>query len=139
VKLKVSYRIVDGKLQEFAPDAGQILVYVKPDESEQHYLIHGLKVDEHTLASSLDPDELARLEFEPEHTVAIFKRPRYYTAADDFHFKVQSVGAFLFKDRLIVTLSEEMAIRRHKIYTAWPPWTFPAMIYRPFTLSSTCA
>ncbi|MCK7505961.1 MAG: hypothetical protein MZV70_19085 [Desulfobacterales bacterium] len=41
--------------------------------------------------SSLDPDELARLEFEPEHTVAIFKRPRYYTAADHFLFKV-SVG-----------------------------------------------
>jgi magnesium transporter len=86
------------------------LVYVKPDETEQQYLIHRLKVDEHTLASSLDPDELARLEFEPDHAVAIFKRPRYYTAADHFLFKVLSVGAFLFRDKLIVTLSDDMAI-----------------------------
>lgn len=131
--LKLSYRIVDGKLQECPPDAGQVLVYVKPDESEQRFLIDRLKVDEHTLASSLDPDELARLEFEPEHTVAIFKRPRYYTAADDFHFKVQSVGAFLFKDRLIVTLSEEMAIfDGAKIYTRMsaPRDVFLRMIYR---------
>ena len=35
-----------------------------------------LKLDEHTLASALDPDELARLEFEPDHMAIIFKRPR---------------------------------------------------------------
>jgi hypothetical protein len=33
--LELSYRIVDGKPQECATDAGQILVYVKPDENEQ--------------------------------------------------------------------------------------------------------
>ena len=108
--LKQSFKIVEGRLQDCPQEDAQVLVYVKPDEAEQQYLIHRLKVDEHTLASSLDPDELARLEFEPEHTVAIFKRPRYYTAADHFQFKVLSVGAFLFKDKLIVTLSEDMAI-----------------------------
>jgi magnesium transporter len=131
--LKLSYRIIDGKLQECPPDEGQVLVYVKPDESEQRFLIDRLKVDEHTLASSLDPDELARLEFEPEHAVAIFKRPRYYTAADHFLFKVQSVGAFLFKDRLIVTLSEDMAIfDGAKIYARMssPLDVFLRMIYR---------
>lgn len=108
--LKKSFRIEDGRLQECAKEEAQVLVYVKPEEAEQRFLIDRLKVDEHTLASSLDPDELARLEFEPEHTVAIFKRPRYYTAADQFQFKVLSVGAFLFKNQLIVTLSEDMAI-----------------------------
>jgi magnesium transporter len=115
--LKQSYRIVHGKLQECAPDGGQVLVYVKPDETEQQYLIQRLKIDEHTLASSLDPDELARLEFEPEHTVAIFKRPRYYTAAD----------------RLIVSLSEDMAIfDGAKVYARMtsPLDVFLRMIYR---------
>ena len=131
--LKLSYGIVGGKLKECAPDEGQVLVYVKPDESEQQHLIQRLKIDEHTLASSLDPDELARLEFEPEHTVAIFKRPRYYTAADQFLFKVQSVGAFLFKDRLVVTLSEDMAIfDGAKVYARMssPLDVFLRMIYR---------
>jgi magnesium transporter len=109
--LKQSFKIIEGRLQDCGKEEAQVLVYVKPDEIEQQYLVHRLRVDEHTLASSLDPDELARLEFEPEHAVAIFKRPRYYTAtADHFLFKVLSVGAFLFKDKLIVTLSEDMAI-----------------------------
>jgi magnesium transporter len=131
--LKQSFRIVDGRLQECPSDEGQVLVYVKPDEAEQRLLIDRLKVDEHTLASSLDPDELARLEFEPEHAVAIFKRPRYYTAADQFHFKVLSVGAFLFKERLIVTLSEDMAIfDGAKTFTRMhsPLDVFLRMIYR---------
>jgi magnesium transporter len=108
--LKQSFKIVEGRLHDCGSEEAHVLVYVKPDEGEQRFLIDRLKVDEHTLASSLDPDELARLEFEPEHTVAIFKRPRYYTAADHFQFKVLSVGAFLFKNQLIVTLSEDMAI-----------------------------
>ena len=131
--LKQSFKIVDGRLQDCAREEAQVLVYVKPDESEQRLLIEKLKVDEHTLASSLDPDELARLEFEPEHAVGIFKRPRYYTAADHFLFKVLSVGAFLFKDRLIVTLSEDMAIfDGTKTYTRMhsPLDVFLRMIYR---------
>jgi magnesium transporter len=108
--LKQSLKIVEGRLQDCGAEEAQVLIYVKPDEGEQRFLIDRLKVDDHTLASSLDPDELARLEFEPEHAVAIFKRPRYYTAADHFQFKVLSVGAFLFKNQLIVTLSEDMAI-----------------------------
>jgi len=131
--LKQCFKIVDGRLQECPREEGQIHVYVKPDEAEQRHLIDTLKLDEHTLMSSLDPDELARLEFEPEHTVAIFKRPRYYTAADHFLFKVSSVGAFLFKDKLIVTLSEEMALfDSAKAYTRMqsPTDVFLRMIYR---------
>lgn len=86
--LKQSFKIVEGRLQDCGAEEAQVLIYVKPDEAEQRFMIDRLKVDEHTLASSLDPYELARLEFEPEHAVAIFKRPHYYTAADHFLFKV---------------------------------------------------
>jgi magnesium transporter len=130
--LKQSLRIVEGRLQSCGKEDAQVLVYVKPDEIEQQYLIHRLRVDEHTLASSLDPDELARLEFEPDHAVAIFKRPRHYTAADHFLFKVLSVGAFLFKDQLIVTLSEDTAIFDGKASSQVhsPLDVFLRMIYR---------
>ena len=47
-----------------------------------------MKLDEHTLASALDPDELARLEFEPDHVAIIFKRPRNYSSEDSFVFRV---------------------------------------------------
>ena len=84
-----------------------VQVYIAPDETEKKYLVEQLKIDEHTLTSSLDPDELSRLEFEPDHLAMIIKRPKHYTAEDNFLFKVSSIGAFLFKDKLVVVVAEE--------------------------------
>jgi magnesium transporter len=50
------------------------------------------------------------MEFEPEHVALIVKRPRRYSAKDNFLFKVESVGLFLFAGTLIVILSEEIPI-----------------------------
>lgn len=108
--LKHTYRIVDGQLQDCAADQASVLIYVAPDAGERHDLVERLKIDEHTLASSLDPDELSRLEAEPEHMAAIIKRPKHYEAKDNFLFKVTSIGAFLFKDKLIVVLAEDAIV-----------------------------
>ncbi|MCI0498348.1 MAG: magnesium transporter CorA family protein [Planctomycetales bacterium] len=99
--------IENGKLVDNGMEEPQVCVYVAPDEAEKKYLVEQLKIDEHTLNSSLDPDELSRLEFEPEHTAIIFKRPRHYQAADNFLFKVLSTGVFVFKDRLVIVVAEE--------------------------------
>ncbi|MCD4726468.1 MAG: magnesium transporter CorA family protein [Pirellulales bacterium] len=98
-------------------DNGNIHVYANPDEAERKYLVETLKLDEHTLASALDPDELARLEFEPDHTAVIFKRPRNYSSDDMFVFRVVSVGLFLFADRLIVVLSGDIPLFQGKQFT----------------------
>jgi len=100
-------RIADGKLLPADDGQGQIQVYISPDDSERRYLVDTLKLDEHTLNSCLDPDELSRLEFEPEHVAMIYKRPRNYSSEDQFLFKVASAGLFLFKDRLIIILSDD--------------------------------
>jgi len=97
-------------------DSGNISIYVNPDEEERKYLTEILKLDEHTLASSLDPDELARLEFEPDHVAIISKRPRNYSSADTFVFRISSIGLFLFADRLIVVLSENVPLFQGKQY-----------------------
>jgi magnesium transporter len=88
-------------------EQGPIWVYTNPSEQEKKHLVNELKIDEHTLASALDPDELSRLEFEPDHAALIFKRPKNYSSQDELLFKVSSVGLFLFKDRLIVVMPEE--------------------------------
>lgn len=98
-------------------DNGNIFVYVNPDEAERKYLIETLQIDEHTLASALDLDELARLEFEPNHLAVIFKRPRNYSRDDMFVFRVASVGMFLFADRLVVVLSEDITLFQGKQFT----------------------
>lgn len=101
------WRIDNGRLVENGDDASLVYVYIAPDEAEKRYLVDQLGIDEHTLNSSLDPFELSRLEFEPEHTAIIFKRPKHYLATDNFLFKVSSTGVFVFKDRLIIVVADE--------------------------------
>lgn len=99
--------ITDGKVTETGEGDASVWVYTAPDETERRFLIDQLKIDEHTLNSALDPDELSRLEFEPDHVAMIFKRPKHYTAQDNFLFRVLSTGAFLFKDRLVIIRADE--------------------------------
>jgi len=105
--MRRNYNIIGGRLTEVEDEQALVAVYVNPQESEKRYLVDTLKLDEHTLNSALDPDELGRLEFEPEHVAIIFKRPKRYSQQDQFLFRVASVGAFLFKERLIVVISED--------------------------------
>lgn len=102
-----TYHITDGKLVETPDGTGPVAVYCNPDENEKKYLVSALQIDEHTLGSALDPDELARLEFEPAHAALIFKQPKSYTGGGSFHLDVASTGAFLFADRLVVVTSDD--------------------------------
>ena len=103
-----TYCIRDNRVVE-APE-GPISVYVAPDEAERRFLVDSCRVDEHTLASALDPDELARLEFEPDHVAIIFKRPRNYSGRDGVMFKVTSCGVFMFRERLIIVQTEDLPL-----------------------------
>ncbi len=103
------YKIADNKLVE-TDNHAQVYVYINPTPQEQRFLVDTYKLDEHTLLSALDPDELPRLEYEPDHTVLIYKRPKNYSGKDQLEFKVASVGMFLFKDKLVLVLAEEIAL-----------------------------
>jgi magnesium transporter len=126
------YQLVDGKIIDSQSEESTIQVYVNPGESEKKYLIEELKLDEHTLNSSLDPDELSRLEFEPEHIALIFKRPKNYSACDNFLFRVSSLGIFLFRDRLVILLSEDIPLFEGKPYVRGLslPKVMLSLIYR---------
>ena len=108
--------ISDGKLVECSGYDASVFVYVAPDENERKYLVEQLRIDEHTLSSSLDPDEPGRLEFEPEHIAMILKRPKRYAPQDEFTFKVLSTGVFLFTDRLVIVVSEDAPLFEGKIF-----------------------
>ena len=104
------YHIKDNKLVETDGKKAEVYVYINPTAEEQRFLIDKYQIDEHTLACALDPDELPRLEFEPEHTVMIYKRPKNYSGKDQLEFKVASVGMFLFKDKLVIVLAEDIPL-----------------------------
>lgn len=109
-----NYQIYDGKVENVDTSDCPIQVYINPDEQEKRFLISEFKIDEHTLNSALDPDELSRLEFEPEHIAFIFKRPKSYSLDDQFFFRVNSIGIFLFKKRIILVTSEDFPMFENK-------------------------
>ncbi len=106
--MKRTYDLVGGKVVEASAGSGPILFFVAPDEAEKRCLLEEYKLDEHTLASALDPNELPRLEFEPDHAAIVLNRPRKYRAEDTLFFRVASTGVFLFADRLIVVMEEDV-------------------------------
>ncbi|MBR4591746.1 MAG: magnesium transporter CorA family protein [Elusimicrobiaceae bacterium] len=104
------YIISNKKLLETAEEKAQVYVYTNPTVEEQRFLVDSYQIDEHTLSSALDPDELPRLEFEPEHIVMIYKRPKNYSGKDQLEFKVASVGMFLFEDKLLIVIGEDIPL-----------------------------
>jgi magnesium transporter len=103
-----SYSIIDHKIVLDQSGSGNIKVYVNPDESEKKFLFDEYKLDEHTLHSALDADELSRLEYEPEHIAMIYKIPQNYNAKEPLLFRVNSMGVFLFKDKLIAVVNDDI-------------------------------
>ncbi len=69
--MEIKYQFSVGKLIPGDEATSPVSIFVNPDQEERRYLTTTLKLDEHTLASALDPDEVARLEFEPEHQALI--------------------------------------------------------------------
>ncbi len=114
--MKRSYKIIDNKVAESGDSDSNILVYINPDPEEKKYLVDSLKLDEHTLNSALDPDEISRLEFEPEHIAIIMKRPKNYSSKHLLAFKVTSIGVYIFSDKIILVLAEDIPIFEGKTF-----------------------
>jgi magnesium transporter len=104
------YRIENAKIVPSEDEKAPILLYVNPDESEKRLLVDTYQIDEHTLASALDPDEQARLECEPSHIAFIYKRPQNYSGENQLLFKVSTMGVFFFGDLLILVLAGETTL-----------------------------
>lgn len=101
---------VDGRIAETQSADPDVFVVINANDDEKKWFIANYAVDEHTFNSAFDPEEPARLEYEPEHLAVIFKRPKTYKREDSFQFKISSCGLFLFRDTLIITLTEDIKV-----------------------------
>lgn len=110
------FDIINNKIVETDNASASILYYINPDEEEKRVLIDNYKIDEHTLNSALDPNELARLEFEPDHIAIILKRPKKYEARDQLLFKVPTIGIFLFRNTMIIVSAEDITLFDGKLF-----------------------
>jgi magnesium transporter len=105
-----SYGIVENRVVNAEDGHGNILIYINPGDAERKHLVDNLKIDEHTLQSALDPNELGRIEFEPDHAALIIKRPKRYCARDNFLFRTESIGLFLFSGTLVILLNDDIPL-----------------------------
>jgi magnesium transporter len=104
------YCISEGRVIDAGDGRRDILIYINPDDAERKYLVDNLKIDDHTLQSALDPNELGRMEFEPDHVALIIKRPKRYSARDNFLFRTESIGLFLYSSSLVVLLTDDIPL-----------------------------
>lgn len=111
------FSIVGEKIVEGVCEANCVYFYIDPNDVEKKELTDQYKIDEHTLNSSLDPDELSRLEFEPDHLAIILKRPENYIDKSQLLLKVSSMGMFLFSDKLIIVLLEDVPMMENKLFS----------------------
>ena len=87
-----------------------VIVYINPDQQERASLCSTYSIDEHTLASALDPDEVSRIEFSGSSVSLIWKRAMNYSSKDNFYFNVGSIGLFLTENRLIAVMEEDIPL-----------------------------
>ncbi|QBF29079.1 magnesium transporter CorA family protein [Pseudomonas tructae] len=94
-----TYCIHEGKLCASAEQLATVWLCIAPGAGERQALNLQLGISLQALESSLDPDEVARIEIKPDHLFLVWKRPESF---DGRAFNVSSFGVVLSEQRLVV-------------------------------------
>ncbi len=108
------YTIEDRKIVLSDPARANVFMVLNPTEEEKKALIGTEHLDEHTLHSALDPDEISRIEYESDHVALIVKKPKSYSSEDMFQFQVSSMGIFLFENRILIVSDTDIPFTTEK-------------------------
>ncbi|NAT22205.1 magnesium transporter CorA family protein [Pseudomonas syringae] len=103
-------KLDDGRLHACDPQRAQVLWFSKPDAGERRLLLERFHLDEHAVASALDPDEISRIEFHPDALFLIWKRPENYSGKDSFSFDVSSFGVLLSEHHLVLICPDDQPL-----------------------------
>ena len=105
------YKIENGRITK-APDedSADIVLMDSPSQEQRGVLVKMYEIAEHTIASAFDNDELSRVEYDDDFTTIVFKKPRNYTAEDNFEFRVESFGIFVFEDWVLLLSDSEIPL-----------------------------
>ncbi|VVO49153.1 hypothetical protein PS876_00194 [Pseudomonas fluorescens] len=102
-----SFALSRGALQRVERLDAEVMLFSDPDAAERDLLHSHFKVDEHALASALDPDEVSRIEFHPDHLFLIWKRPENYSGGGSLAFEVSSCGLLFSPGQLLVIATDD--------------------------------
>jgi len=104
------YDIINNQLNATDKDDANILIYSNPTAEERQHLISILPIDQHSLSSALDPDEISRLELKPSLTFMIWKHPENYSYREEIRFNVSSIGIVLKPNQLVVIMAGNLSL-----------------------------
>jgi magnesium transporter len=104
------YDIIDKQLLATDKDEAGILIYSNPTAEERQHLISTLPIDQHSLSSALDQDEISRLELKPNLTFMIWKHPENYGYKEEIRFNVSSIGIVLKPNQLVVIMAGKQSL-----------------------------
>ena len=105
------YKIESGRLA-VAPneEAADIVMMGSLSQEQRSVLVKEYEITEHTIASAFDSDELSRIEYDDDFTTIVFKKPKNYSAEDNFQFRVESFGIFIFKDWVLLLTDTDIPV-----------------------------
>lgn len=113
-----SFALRHGALQRIERLDTEVMLFSNSDAAERELLHSHFKVDEHALASALDPDEVSRIEFHPDHLFLIWKRPENYSGGGSLAFEVSSCGLLFSPGQLLVIATDDTPL--HGLGTRQP-------------------
>ncbi|QUE91409.1 magnesium transporter [Pseudomonas koreensis] len=113
-----SFALSHGALQRVERLDAEVMLFSNPDVAERDLLHSHFKVDEHALESALDPDEVSRIEFHPDHLFLIWKRPENYSGGGTLAFEVSSCGLLFAPGQLLVIATDDTPL--HGLGTRQP-------------------
>ncbi|ABA74359.1 magnesium transporter CorA family protein [Pseudomonas fluorescens] len=113
-----SFALNHGGLQRVERLDAEVMLFSDPDTAERDLLHSHFKLDEHALASALDPDEVSRIEFHPDHLFLIWKRPENYSGGGSLAFEVSSCGLLFSPGQLLVIATDDTPL--HGVGTRQP-------------------
>jgi magnesium transporter len=111
---RTDFTIIQGRLSETSPGEGMVTIYSNPTAQEQRVLVEVFDIDEHALASALDPEEISRLEFDEEsrETFIVWTRPRRVVSDVPEHLRLASMGFFFSSDHMMIVTQDEAPLLR---------------------------
>lgn len=96
------YKIEQNRLIETDQNQSLILIATAPDNSEQALIREQFYLDEFDLASSLDVDEVPRLDITSERLLLVWKIPLSAKVSDTIELGVTVIGFVIAKDRIAI-------------------------------------
>ncbi len=95
------FEISGHRLVDSQQSPGQVIIAAAPDDVERAMIQEQFRLDDYDLASTLDADEIPRLELADKRILLIWKVPDSATVSEAVELGVSVTGLALAEDRLV--------------------------------------